>query len=723
MSREAGSLLYLFEDLKTLLGSYLPEEQVTRIQDAFLVARDAHEGQTRSSGEPYITHPVAVATILAEMHLDYETISAALMHDVIEDTPVTKEQLALQFGPAVAELVSGVSKLDKLKFRDHKEAQAENFRKMVMAMVQDIRVILIKLADRTHNMRTLGSLRPDKRRRIARETLEIFSPIATRLGIHTCKSELEELGFEALYPMRARILRESVKRARGNRKEVIDSVYKEIAGRLQDAGIKAEVCGREKNLYSIYNKMVKKELRFYEVMDIYAFRVIVDDIDTCYRVLGQMHSLYKPRPGRFKDYIAIPKTNGYQSLHTSLVGPHGVPVEIQIRTEYMDQMADKGVAAHWAYKSNGDITGSTAQIRAQRWMKNLLELQQSAGSSFEFIESVKTDLFPDEIYVFTPEGRILELPAGATPVDFAYAVHTDIGNSCVGARVERQPFPLSRPLTSGQTIEIITAPGARPNAAWLNFVVTSRARTKIRQFLKNLRAEESIILGRRLLSHSLGGKKFEEIPAENLQQVLQDTRHESLDGLLADIGLGNQMSVVIARRLLGQHEQEQEKKTSPAYRKLPIRGASGMLVSFAKCCRPIPGDAIVAHISPGKGLVVHQEGCPNIRGYNREPDKYQPVQWDMEHLGEQEFKTGIQVEVVNHQGVLAQLANVISATGANIHSISTEEKDARVYQVNLLITAKHRVHLADIMRKIRVMPDVLRVNRTTSRLRTKEADS
>ena len=723
MSREAGSLLYLFEDLKTLLGSYLPEEQVTRIQDAFLVARDAHEGQTRSSGEPYITHPVAVATILAEMHLDYETISAALMHDVIEDTPVTKEQLALQFGPAVAELVSGVSKLDKLKFRDHKEAQAENFRKMVMAMVQDIRVILIKLADRTHNMRTLGSLRPDKRRRIARETLEIFSPIANRLGIHTFKSELEELGFEALYPMRARILRESVKRARGNRKEVIDSVYKEIAGRLQDAGIKAEVCGREKNLYSIYNKMVKKELRFYEVMDIYAFRVIVDDIDTCYRVLGQMHSLYKPRPGRFKDYIAIPKTNGYQSLHTSLVGPHGVPVETQIRTEYMDQMADKGVAAHWAYKSNGDITGSTAQIRAQRWMKNLLELQQSAGSSFEFIESVKTDLFPDEIYVFTPEGRILELPAGATPVDFAYAVHTDIGNSCVGARVERQPFPLSRPLTSGQTIEIITAPGARPNAAWLNFVVTSRARTKIRQFLKNLRAEESIILGRRLLSHSLGGKKFEEIPAENLQQVLQDTRHESLDGLLADIGLGNQMSVVIARRLLGQHEQEQEKKTSPAYRKLPIRGASGMLVSFAKCCRPIPGDAIVAHISPGKGLVVHQEGCPNIRGYNREPDKYQPVQWDMEHLGEQEFKTGIQVEVVNHQGVLAQLANVISATGANIHSISTEEKDARVYQVNLLITAKHRVHLADIMRKIRVMPDVLRVNRTTSRLRTKEADS
>lgn len=724
MSDDAESLLYLFEDLKNLLKTYLPDEQVTQIQDAFVVARDAHEGQSRSSGEPYITHPVAVATILAEMHLDYETISAALLHDVIEDTPVTKEQLAEQFGVAVAELVSGVSKLDKLKFRDHKEAQAENFRKMVMAMVQDIRVILIKLADRTHNMRTLGSLRPDKRRRIARETLEIFSPIANRLGIHSFKSELEELGFEALYPMRTRVLREAVKRARGNRKEVIDSVYEEIVGRLEENKIPAKIAGREKNLYSIYTKMVKKELRFFEVMDIYAFRVIVQDIDTCYRVLGQMHSLYKPRPGRFKDYIAIPKTNGYQSLHTSLVGPHGVPVEIQIRTEYMDQMADKGVAAHWAYKSDSDTTGTTAQVRAQMWMKNLLELQQSAGSSFEFIESVKTDLFPDEIYVFTPEGRIHELPAGATAVDFAYAVHTDIGNNCVGARVDRQPFPLSRPLTSGQTIEIITAPGARPNAAWLNFVVTSKARTKIRQYLKNLRAEESIILGRRLLGHSLGGKKIEDVPAENLQQVLADTRHDNLDGLLADIGLGNQMSVVIARRLLGQHDPDAEKRASSGtYRKLPIRGAGGMLVTFAKCCRPIPGDAIIAHISPGKGLVVHQESCPNIRGYNREPDKYQPVQWDMEQLGEQEFKTNIIVEVVNHQGVLAQLANVISATGANIQGISTEERDARIYLVNLLITAKHRVHLADIMRKIRVMPDVIRVNRATSKLRIKDSDS
>ena len=705
--------MYLFQSLKDLISTYLPAEQVALVQHAYLTARDAHEGQSRSSGEPYITHPVAVARILADMRLDHETLMAALLHDVIEDTPVTKDQLAEMYGSAVAELVSGVSKLDKLKFRDHKEAQAENFRKMVMAMVQDIRVILIKLADRTHNMRTLGSLRPDKRRRIARETLEIFAPIANRLGIHSIKTELEELGFEALYPMRSRVLRESVKRARGNRKEIIDSIKAEIGGRLEEVQIGAEIKGREKHLYSIYTKMVKKEVQFHEVMDIYAFRVIVRDIDTCYRVLGQMHSLYKPRPGRFKDYIAIPKTNGYQSLHTSLVGPHGVPVEVQIRTEYMDQMADKGVAAHWAYKQDGDTSGTTAQRRAQRWMKSLLELQQSAGSSFEFIESVKTDLFPDEIYVFTPEGRILELPAGATPVDFAYAVHTDIGHACVGARVDRQPYPLSRSLNSGQTIEIITAPSARPNAAWLNFVVTSRARTKIRQFLKNLRSEESIVLGRRLLGHALGGKRLEEIAPDNIKKVLLDTKHETLDGLLADIGLGNAMSVVIARRLLGNVEELNLEHTLPQHvRKLPIKGADGMLVTFANCCRPIPGDPIIAHISPGKGLVIHLESCRNIRGYSKEPDKYLPVQWDPEVTGDHEFRTGIQIEVINHQGVLAQLANTIAATGANIQGISTEEKDARVYQVNLLITTKSRIHLADVMRKIRVMPDVLRVSRS-----------
>ena len=705
--------MYLFESLKEFISTYLPADQVEQVEHAYLTARDAHASQTRSSGEPYITHPVAVARILAEMRLDHETLMAALLHDVIEDTPITKEQLASLYGPAVADLVAGVSKLDKLKFRDHKEAQVENFQKMFLAMVQDIRVILIKLADRTHNMRTLGSLRPDKRRRIARETLEIFAPIANRLGIHSIKNELEELGLEALYHMRTRVLRDAVKRARGNRKDAIEAVLSEMRGRLQEAGIKAEVYGREKHIFSIYNKMVKKEVQFHEIMDIYAFRVVVRDIDTCYRVLGQMHTLYKPRPGRFKDYIAIPKTNGYQSLHTSLVGPRGMPVEVQIRTEFMDQMADKGVAAHWVYKQDGDNSSTTAQVRAQRWMKNLLELQQSVGSSFEFIESVKTDLFPDEIYVFTPDGRILELPAGATAVDFAYAVHTDVGNACMGARVDRHPYPLSRALLSGQTIEILTSPNARPNAAWLNFVVTSRARTKIRQYLKNLRSEESILLGRRLLVHALGGKRIEDMAPENVKKVLQDTKHETLDGLLADIGLGNAMSVVIARRLMGNADELNIEHALPHHvRKLPIKGADGMLVTFANCCRPIPGDPIVAHVSPGKGLVIHLESCRNIRGYSKEPDKYLPVQWDLTVSGEHEFRTGLQIELVNHQGVLAQLANTIAATGANIQGISTEEKDGRVYQVNLIITTKSRIHLADIMRKIRVMPDVMKVSRS-----------
>ncbi|ORM52317.1 bifunctional GTP diphosphokinase/guanosine-3',5'-bis(diphosphate) 3'-diphosphatase [Pantoea conspicua] len=698
--------MYLFESLNQLIEKYLPEEHIKRLKQAYLVARDAHEGQTRSSGEPYITHPVAVACILAEMKLDHETLMAALLHDVIEDTPATYQDMEQLFGKSVAELVEGVSKLDKLKFRDKKEAQAENFRKMIMAMVQDIRVILIKLADRTHNMRTLGALRPDKRRRIALETLEIYSPLAHRLGIHHLKTELEELGFEALYPNRYRVIKEVVKAARGNRKEMIQKILSEIDGRLQEAGIPCRVSGREKHLYSIYRKMTLKEQRFHSIMDIYAFRVIVKDLDTCYRVLGQMHSLYKPRPGRVKDYIAIPKANGYQSLHTSMIGPHGVPVEVQIRTEDMDQMAEMGVAAHWAYKQAGE-SGTTAQIRAQRWLQSLLELQQSAGSSFEFIESVKSDLFPDEIYVFTPEGRIVELPTGATPVDFAYAVHTDIGHACVGARVDRQPYPLSQSLTSGQTIEIITAPGARPNAAWLNFVVSSKARAKIRQLLKNLKREDSVNLGRRLLSHALGGsRKLAEIPPENIRQELDRMKLTSLDDLLAEIGLGNAMSVVVAKNLL----QADSKAISNSKRgKLPIKGADGVLITFAKCCRPIPGDPIVAHVSPGKGLVVHHESCRNIRGYQKEPEKFMPVEWDK--VTEQEFVAEIKVDMFNHQGALANLTAAINTAGSNIQSLNTEERDGRVYSAFIRLTARDRVHLANIMRKIRVMPDVIKVHR------------
>ncbi|MDE1489620.1 bifunctional GTP diphosphokinase/guanosine-3',5'-bis pyrophosphate 3'-pyrophosphohydrolase [Xenorhabdus bovienii] len=699
--------MYLFESLNQLVLKYLPEDQIVLLKQAYVVARDAHEGQTRSSGEPYITHPVAVSCILAEMRLDHETLMAALLHDVIEDTPATFQDIEQLFGTAVAGLVEGVSKLDKLNFRNKKEAQAENFRKMIMAMVQDIRVILIKLADRTHNMRTLGSLRPDKRRRIARETLEIYSPLAHRLGIHHLKTELEELGFEALHPNRYRVIKEVVKAARGNRKEMIQKILSEIEGRLTDAGIQCTVSGREKHLYSIYRKMHLKEQRFHSIMDIYAFRVIVNNLDTCYRVLGQMHSLYKPRPGRVKDYIAIPKANGYQSLHTSLIGPHGVPVEVQIRTEDMDQMAEMGVAAHWAYKVQGE-SGTAAQIRAQRWMQSLLELQQSAGSSFEFIESVKSDLFPDEIYVFTPEGRIVELPAGASPVDFAYAVHTDIGHACVGARVDRQPYPLSQTLSSGQTVEIITAPGARPNAAWLNFVVSSKARAKIRQLLKNLKRDDSIGLGRRLLNHALGnGKKITDIPQESITKELVRMKLATLDDLLAEIGLGNAMSVVVARNLLGATEKIPNNSNST--RKLPIKGADGILITFAKCCRPIPGDPIISHISPGKGLVIHHESCRNIRGYQKEPEKFMPVEWDKDVNSD--FIAEIKVDMFNHQGALANLTAAINDANSSIQSMNTEEKDGRVYCAFIRLTTQDRIQLANIMRKIRVMPDVMRVSR------------
>ncbi|MGP1947465.1 MAG: bifunctional GTP diphosphokinase/guanosine-3',5'-bis pyrophosphate 3'-pyrophosphohydrolase [Arsenophonus sp. NC-PG7-MAG3] len=702
--------MYLFESLNQIVQDYLPKEHVSLLKQAYLVARDAHEGQTRSSGQPYITHPVAVACILAEMRLDHETLMAALLHDIIEDTPTTFQDIKQLFGKTLAGLVEGVSKLDKLNFRDKKEAQAENFRKMIMAMVQDIRVILIKLADRTHNMRTLGSLRADKRRRIARETLEIYSPLAHRLGIHHLKIELEELGFEALYPNRYRVIKEVVKAARGNRKEMIQKILTEIEGRLLESRIPCRVCGREKHLYSIYRKMHLKEQQFHSIMDIYAFRIIVKDIDTCYRVLGQVHSLYNPKPGRVKDYIAIPKANGYQSLHSSMIGPHGVPIEVQIRTEDMDQMAEMGVAANWAYKELRE-SSTTAQIRAQRWMKSLLELQQIAGNSFEFIESVKSDLFPDEIYVFTPEGKIVELPTGATPVDFAYAVHTNIGHACVEARVDHQPHPLSQSLNTGQTIEIITAPGARPNATWLNFVVSSKARAKIRQLLKNFKQEDSISLGRCLLNHALGnGKKLGDIPQENINKELARMKLHSIDDLLAEVGLGNTMSVVVAHNLLGNSSINNVITDNNYNRsKLPIKGAEGILITFAKCCRPIPGDPIVAHISPGKGLFIHHESCHNIKGYQKEPEKFIQGEWD-EGVNNN-FIAEIKVDMINHQGALANLTAAINNANSSIQSMNTEEKDGHVYCAFIRLTAKNRIQLANIMKKIRILTDVLHISR------------
>ena len=707
--------MYLFEPLKDLVSSYLSKVQIDLLKEAYIVAREAHEGQMRSSGEPYITHPVAVAINLANMNLDHETLMAALLHDVIEDTSTTKEDLANLFGNTVAELVEGVSKLDKLKFDDKKQLQAENFRKMILAMVQDIRVILIKLADRTHNMRTLESLRPDKRRRIARETLEIYAPIANRLGIHDIKNELETLGFEALYPMRFRALKSAVKQARGNRKEIINNILKEIAARLEESGIKATVTGREKHLYAIYRKMLNKELMFNEVMDIYAFRVVVDDkIDDCYRALGAAHNLYKPIETRFKDYIAIPKTNGYQSLHTSLIGPHGIPVEIQIRTPDMNQMADKGVAAHWLYKQDGDATGTTAQMKARRWMQSILELQQSAGSSFEFIENVKSDLFPEEIYVFTPDGRIIELPVGATAVDFAYAVHTDVGNSCVGVKVDRKPYPLSQPIDSGQTIEVVTSTAARPNATWLNFVVTAKARLQIRTYLRTREKTESESLGLRLLSHALGKTELKDIANEKVEQVVKESGHTTFNELLISIGLGNALSIGIARRLTDEFTLESEDEPdvtsstpTAAKNKMPIKGTEGMLVSYGKCCRPIPGDSILAYLSPGKGLMVHQQGCRNIKGL--EQGSLFPVRWDTEI--DREFIAKLRIEIINHQGALAALTNVIARCDSNVHSLNSGEKESGLYAIDMEITCRNRIHLAHIIRKIKVMVDVQKVLR------------
>ncbi len=702
--------MYLFEGLKQQISAYLPAEQVALVQQAYVLARDAHAPQTRSSGEPYITHPVAVTSILADMRMDHETLMAALLHDVIEDTEYSREDLAARFGETVAELVQGVSKLDKVKFKDIKEFEVTNLQKMFMAMTQDIRVILIKLADRTHNMRTIGALKPEKRRRIAKETLELYAPIANRLGIHNIKNELENWGFRALYPMRYRALETAVKQARGNRREVIEKIQTEIESRIRNAGITAEVSGREKHLYSIYRKMKSKELMFNDVMDIYGFRVLVDSVDSCYRVLGVVHNLYKPIEIRFKDYIAIPKQNGYQSLHTSLVGPHGIPVEIQMRTREMDEMADNGIAAHWMYKKSGEQGDTTAQIRARRWMQSLLEIQQSAGNTYEFVENVKSELYPDELYVFTPKGKIVELPIGANAVDFAYAVHTDIGNKCVGVRVDRKPYPLTKALETGQTVEIITSTGGKPNANWLNYVVTSRAIMGIRNFLKKQEQSEAIALGKRLLTSALGEVPLESIAADRIEQVLQNSKQKTLDELFIDIGLGNQLPIAVARRLLGEFDESNNvDEVLPAKPKAFIVGSEGMLTTFAKCCRPIPGDPIAASASPGKGLNVHRSECRNIRGWEKEPGKYFPVRWDK--TGDKQFLCDIRVFIVNKQGMLAKLTTVIASLDSNIQDLSTDDRDTGDYVIKITLSVRDRVHLANVMRKIRVTPDVLKVYR------------
>jgi len=692
-------------ELCSELEAYLEAPQVQEIYRAYLLGAEAHEGQSRVSGEPYISHPVAVARILAEMRMDSKSIIAAILHDVIEDTPTVKENIAEQFGEEVAELVDGVSKLTKIDFRSKAEAQAENFRKMMLAMVKDIRVIIIKLADRLHNMRTLEVMHPDKRRRIAHETMDIYAPIANRLGIFKMRHELLDLSIKAAYPMRYRALDSACKEVVGYRKEIFNTIEAAIKQRLKETNIQATVKYRQKNIHSIYRKMKEKKLSFKELTDVFGVRIMTQSVDDCYRVLGVMHNLYKPLPGKFKDYLAIPKTNGYQSLHSSLFGPHGVAIEVQIRTEDMDHFAESGIAAHWIYKE-GEASTTTAQGRALEWLKNLLEMQQKSGSSQEFLESVKVDLFPDEIYVFTPKGDIKKLPRGATVVDFAYAVHTDVGNTCVAARIDHQMSPLGSHLYNGQTIEIIGSAASRPHPSWLDFVNTAKARTNIRHFLKSLQKTEAIALGQRLLQQSVSQIKGRDvaIPRTKFKKVLDQYHMADQKELLAEIGLGNRNSSLVAKAMYDIEDDTTAFDVSG--KPLAIRGTEGMVVSFAKCCRPVPGDAISGFMSFGKGIVIHQRGCPNITERGKE-DRQLSVQWSEQVQGE--YLAYMRVQVANQRGVLATLAATIANMSSNIEHVNVTEKDGRISTIEFVVTVNDRIHLARIMKKLRSLPVVNRI--------------
>jgi GTP diphosphokinase / guanosine-3',5'-bis(diphosphate) 3'-diphosphatase len=692
------------------LEAYLSPAQVERVREAYDFGAEKHQGQKRVSGEPYITHPVAVADILADLRLDADTLVAAILHDVIEDTPTAKAEIASIFGQVVAELVDGVSKLDQIQFKNRQEAQAESFRKMLLAMVRDIRVIMVKLADRMHNMRTLGVMPPVKRRRSARETLEIYAPIAERLGLYAVKLELEDLGFRALYPYRYKVLERELKRARGNQKEFIAKIAETFKGALKKAGIEGAVEGREKHLYSIYKKMQNKKISLNEMVDVYGFRIIVDNADVCYRVLGLVHSVYKPMPGRFKDYIAIPRVNGYQSLHTTLFGPNGVPIEVQIRSEQMHRVAESGIAAHWKYKSGGDTFGGVEHDRAREWLASLVQIQEG-GSSEEFLESVKVDLFPDKVYVFTPKGKILRLPTGATTVDFAYAIHTDVGNRCVAAKVDRRLVPLRTPLRNGQTVEIITAKGAKPNPSWSSFLVTAKARAAIRQYLKNLKKGDALELGRRLLGLALEefSLNLKKIPAQQIDAVVKEFNLRDADELYEKIGLGERLAPLVARRLQpanGEGDPGQAHTGGP----LMIAGTEGLLVTYARCCFPIPNDPIMAYLSAGRGVMIHRQNCGNLAEYRKQPDKWLSVAW--EPTRGRLFSSEIQLEINNKVGVLAAVASSIAGTETNIDQVSLEERDVNSSSLKFQVQVRDRKHLARVIRTVRRMPDVQRVSRT-----------
>jgi guanosine-3',5'-bis(diphosphate) 3'-pyrophosphohydrolase len=699
--------------LNESLFAYLKAADLAKLGEAYRFSEAAHAGQTRQSGEPYISHPLAVTEILAGWRLDSQALTAALLHDVMEDTSVTKDEISDTFGKPVAELVDGLSKLDKIEFQSAEDAQAENFRKMLLAMARDVRVILIKLADRLHNMRTLGAVSPAKRRRVARETMEIYAPIANRLGLNALYQELQELSFQHVYPLRYRVLSKATKAARGNRREVIGKALEALKARLAEAGVEAGVTGREKHVYSTYKKMTEKHLSFSEVHDIYGFRVIVREVSGCYLALGALHGLYKPVPGKFKDYIAIPKANGYQSLHTTLIGPFGTPMEIQIRTEHMHHLAESGVASHWMYKDD-TATLSDLQKQTHKWLQSLLEIQNQSGDSAEFLEHIKVDLFPDEVYVFTPKGRILSLPRGATAVDFAYTVHTDIGNRCVAAKVNAELVPLRSELRNGDRVEIITASHAKPNPAWLQYVRTGKARSNIRHFLKTMQYEESAMLGERLLDQALAalGVSLSSLDEPSWERVVRDSGARSRNEVLADIGLGKRLPAVVARRLL--RVTESAKEDARASGKVPgsvvIRGTEGMAVQLASCCRPIPGDAIVGSIKKGQGLVVHATDCRQIeRSRRNEPDQWIDVEWDP-HTGKL-FQASIKATVTNQRGVLAKVASEIADAGSNIDSITMDEDRSLYTTMLFVLEVGNRAHLARVMRALRRVPEVMKLAR------------
>ena len=708
---------------------YLKSADVQKVKEAFRFSDEAHLGQFRQSGAPYITHPVAVAEILTDWRLDGAAIQAALLHDVLEDSGIAKQALAERFGAVVAELVDGVSKLDKLSFSSTEQAQAENFRKMLLAMARDVRVMLIKLADRLHNMRTLDAVDPIKRRRIARETLEIYAPIAHRLGLNNLFRELEELSFQHLHPLRHRVLQKAVLAARGNRRELLSKILQSVRKSLQETKLRAEVYGREKTLYGIYRKMVEKNLSFSEVLDIYGFRIVVETRNECYLALGALHALYKPVPGKFKDYIAIPKVNGYQSLHTTLIGPYGTPVEFQIRTREMHHVAESGVAAHWLYKDD-DSDLSELQSRTHQWLQSLLEIQRHTGDSGEFLEHIKVDLFPDKVYVFTPKGKIVSLPRGATAVDFAYGIHTDVGNKTVAARINGETQALRTTLRNGDMVEIVIGPVARPNPAWLTFVRTGKARSEIRHFLRTMKFDESVELGERLLAQAARhfNLSLGSITDEQWAQVIKQAEIESRAALFADIGLGRRLAAVVARQLAlaagSELGGDVGDGSAPPATAVPVvvRGTEGMAVQMANCCHPIPGDPIVGHIRKGQGLVVHQAECGHAQRARRaDPDRWIELQWAEDPASN--FTASLDVSAANERGMLGRIAVAIAEADSNILNVHVDDEDARIALIHFKVQVRDRTHLARVIRTLRRLKHVTRVVRPRSGSRAAPSDA